>query len=226
MKAHYLYKLNQQNGLDPFNWSLGAGTGYIPFNPATPSLYVPTVQAGKINAGTLAVIGTLEYDYAGKYGVSGTVRRDGSYRFPKENRWETFWSVGARWNIEKESFLEGSTVVNMLKLRGSYGTTGNQNLIQPTNNGNPLFPGSNIYTDLIASNTGYMNSVGYNAVVGNPNVQWEKVSQGNIGLDFGLFKNVVEGTIDVYKRKLKDYLIILHYLLLQDNIQLMVITVS
>jgi len=201
LKAHYLYKLNQQNGLDPFNWALGSGNGYIPFNPATPSLYVPQVQAGKINAGTLAAIGTLEYDYAGKYGVSGTIRRDGSYRFPKENRWETFWSVGARWNIEKENFLEGSTAVNMLKLRGSYGTTGNQNLVKPVNNGNPLFSGSNIYTDLIASNTGYMNSVGYNAVVGNPNVRWEKVTQANIGLDFALFKNFVEGTVDVYRKK-------------------------
>lgn len=201
LKAHYLFKSNTQNGLDPFNWAFGAGTGYIPFNPATPSLYVPQVSAGKVNAGTLAVIGTLEYDYAGKYGVSATVRRDGSYRFPKENRWETFWSVGGRWNIEKESFLEGSTAVNMLKLRGSYGTTGNQNLIQPANNGNPLFVGTNIYTDLIASNTGYMNSVGYNAVVGNPNVKWEKVSQANIGVDFGLFRNFVEGTVDVYRKK-------------------------
>ncbi|MDQ1857425.1 MULTISPECIES: SusC/RagA family TonB-linked outer membrane protein [unclassified Chryseobacterium] len=201
LKAHYLFKSNTQNGLDPFNWAFGAGTGYIPFNPATPSLYVPQVSAGKINAGTLAVIGTLEYDYAGKYGVSATVRRDGSYRFPKENRWETFWSVGGRWNIEKESFLEGSTAVNMLKLRGSYGTTGNQNLIQPANNGNPLFVGTNIYTDLIASNTGYMNSVGYNAVIGNPNVKWEKVSQANIGVDFGLFRNFVEGTVDVYRKK-------------------------
>lgn len=201
LKAHYLFKSNQQNGLDPFNWAFGAGTGYIPFNPATPSLYVPQVSAGKINAGTLAVIGTLEYDYAGKYGVSATVRRDGSYRFPKENRWETFWSVGGRWNIEKESFLEGSTAVNMLKLRGSYGTTGNQNLIQPANNGNPLFVGTNIYTDLIASNTGYMNSVGYNAIIGNPNVRWEKVSQANIGVDFGLFRNFVEGTVDIYRKK-------------------------
>jgi len=201
LKAHYLFKSNTQNGLDPFNWAFGAGTGYIPFNPATPSLYVPQVSAGKVNAGTLAVIGTLEYDYAGKYGVSATVRRDGSYRFPKENRWETFWSVGGRWNIEKESFLEGSTVVNMLKLRGSYGTTGNQNLIQPANNGNPLFVGTNIYTDLIASNTGYMNSVGYNAIIGNPNVKWEKVSQANIGVDFGLFRNFVEGTVDIYRKK-------------------------
>ncbi|WP_343644080.1 SusC/RagA family TonB-linked outer membrane protein [Chryseobacterium sp.] len=201
LKAHYLFKSNTQNGLDPFNWAFGAGTGYIPFNPATPSLYVPQVSAGKVNAGTLAVIGTLEYDYAGKYGVSATVRRDGSYRFPKENRWETFWSVGGRWNIEKESFLEGSTAVNMLKLRGSYGTTGNQNLIKPANNGNPLFVGTNIYTDLIASNTGYMNSVGYNAVLGNPNVRWEKVSQANIGIDFGLFRNFVEGTVDVYRKK-------------------------
>ncbi|WP_370899378.1 SusC/RagA family TonB-linked outer membrane protein [Chryseobacterium gossypii] len=201
VKAHYLASARQQNGLDPFNWAFGAGTGYIPFNPATPSLYLPSVSAAKYNAGTLAVIGTLEYDYAGKYGVSATVRRDGSYRFPKENRWETFWSVGGRWNIDKEDFLAGSNVVKMLKLRGSYGTTGNQNLIQPANNGNPLFAGTNIYDDLIGSGTGYMNTVGYATIIGNPNVKWEKVSQANIGVDFGLFNNFVEGTFDIYKKK-------------------------
>ncbi|WP_100076439.1 SusC/RagA family TonB-linked outer membrane protein [Chryseobacterium camelliae] len=199
VKAHYLFKSNTQNGLDPFNWAFGAGTGYIPFNPSTPSLYLPSVSAGKINAGTLAYVGTVDYDYAGKYGISGTVRRDGSYRFPKENRWETFWSVGGRWNIDKEDFLAGSSV-KLLKLRGSYGTTGNQNLIQPANNGNPLFTGTNVYTDLISSGTGYMNTVGYAAVIGNPNVKWEKVTQANIGLDFGLFNNFVEGTFDVYKK--------------------------
>jgi hypothetical protein len=62
----------------------------------------------KVTAGTLAYFGTLDYDYKDKYGVSGVVRRDGSYRFLPTNRWETFWSVAARWNIDKENFMANS----------------------------------------------------------------------------------------------------------------------
>ncbi|SDQ35057.1 TonB-linked outer membrane protein, SusC/RagA family [Chryseobacterium soldanellicola] len=200
VKAHYLASARQQNGLDPFIWAFGSGTGYIPFNPATPSLYLPSVSAAKINAGTLAYVGTLDYDYAGKYGVSATVRRDGSYRFSPDNRWETFWSVGGRWNLDKEDFLSGSNTVKMLKIRGSYGTTGNQNLVQPANNGNPLFSGTNLYSDLVGSGAGYMNLPGYGATIGNPNIKWEKVTQANIGVDFALFNNFVEGTFDIYKK--------------------------
>ena len=61
------------------------------------------------------------------------MRRDGTYRFTEGNKWGTFWSVAGRWNVDKESFMEGSTF-DMLKLRASYGTQGNQNLIPPVNN--------------------------------------------------------------------------------------------
>uniref|UniRef100_UPI0013D0E53E TonB-dependent receptor n=1 Tax=Acinetobacter baumannii TaxID=470 RepID=UPI0013D0E53E len=70
----------------------------------------------------------VDYDYDNKYGISGLVRRDGSYRFLDSNKWATFWSVGTRWNIDKEDFMSGSTF-DMLKLRASYGVIGNQNII-------------------------------------------------------------------------------------------------
>ncbi|MDM1552746.1 SusC/RagA family TonB-linked outer membrane protein [Empedobacter falsenii] len=201
LKAHYQTTAQRVNGLDPLNWSFGSGDGYVPFNPATPNLYQRTASADKLNAGTLAYFGTLDYDYAGKYGISATARRDGSYRFSKDNRWETFWSVAGRWNLEKEAFLEG-TSVRMLKLRASYGTTGNQNLLITADNLNPLFGGANLYKTLNNTQTGYLNLPGYNLVqLENPTLKWEKSVQTNIGLDFSIFNGLVDGNIDVYDKR-------------------------
>lgn len=203
LKSHYAFSTATQNGLEPLFWSLGAGTGYIPFNPNTPSLYVPTVGASKVNAGTLAYFGTADYDYSGKYGVSATIRRDGSYRFAKENRWETFWSVSGRWNLDKEGFMADSKF-KMLKLRASYGTAGNQNLGIPANNGNSIYLRPTDYLDVDKSFRGYGNQIGYYFVPSNPNLKWEKQSQANIGLDFN-YNSIIEGSVDVY-RKLTDRL--------------------
>lgn len=201
LKAHYQTSYQRVNGLDPLNWSFGSGDGYVPFNPSTPNLYQRIATADKLNAGTLAYFGTLDYDYAGKYGFSGVVRRDGSYRFSKENRWETFWSVAGRWNIDQEEFLKGSSV-RMLKLRASYGTTGNQNLLITADNLNPLFGGANFYKTLNNTVTGYSNLPGYNLVqIENPNLKWEKSVQANIGLDFSLFNGILEGNVDVYDKR-------------------------
>ncbi|OCA68961.1 hypothetical protein BBI01_17240 [Chryseobacterium artocarpi] len=198
LKAHYAFSSSTQNGLEPLFWSLGAGTGYIPFNPATPSLYVPSVSANKVNSGTLAYFATADYDYSGKYGLSATIRRDGSYRFAKENRWETFWSVAGRWNIDKESFMADSKF-RMLKLRVSYGTAGNQNLGIASNNFNSIYLRPNNYLDLDKTYRGYGNLVGYYFVPSNPNLQWERQSQANIGLDFN-YNSVIEGSVDVYRK--------------------------
>ncbi|MDH1882874.1 SusC/RagA family TonB-linked outer membrane protein [Empedobacter sp. GD03797] len=201
LKAHYQTSYQRVNGLDPLTYSFGSGKGYVPFNPATPNIYQRIVTADKLNAGTLAYFGTLDYDYAGKYGLSGVVRRDGSYRFYKANRWETFWSVAGRWNIDQEEFLRGSSV-RMLKLRASYGTTGNQNLIRTVDNLNPLFGGANLYKTLNTTTTGYMNLPGYTLLqIENNDLKWEKSIQANIGLDFSIFNGLVDGTIDVYDKR-------------------------
>ena len=198
-KAHYQYALTRQDGLNPLNWELGSGTGWVSFNPSTPNLYRPQVGAQKINAGTLAYFATVDYDYSSKYGVAATIRRDGSYRFSKENRWETFWSVSARWNIDQEEFLQGSNL-RMLKLRGSYGTTGNQNLLPGADNLNPLLTGANIYKQLYSASTGYMGNQGFSlATLANSNIKWEVVKQGNIGIDFD-YAGIVTGSIDVYQK--------------------------
>jgi len=200
-KGHYLSKSQTQNGLDPLLWSFGAGKGYIPFSAASPSFYQPSVSASKINAGTFAAFGTVDYDYAGRYGFSGTLRRDATYRFEDKNKWDTFWSVSGRWNIDKEEFMAESKF-RMLKLRASYGTQGNQNIQVATNNQNPSYLRPLQYIDNYTGTPsigGYQNLYGYLFSKGNPDLRWEKQSMANIGLDFN-YNGIVEGTFDVYQK--------------------------
>ncbi|MEG0927070.1 SusC/RagA family TonB-linked outer membrane protein [Chryseobacterium sp.] len=200
IKAHVNSTTQRQNGLNPLQWEFGAGTGYIPFNPDTPNLYRPSVSATKVTAGTLAYFGTVDYDFKDKYGVSGVVRRDGSYRFLPTNRWETFWSVAARWNIDKEDFMANSGF-RLLKLRASIGTTGNQNLGIATDNSNPLALLPNNFLDLYDGISGYQNILGYNFVnLSNPYLKWEQVKQTNIGIDYN-FKGLIEGSVDYYQKR-------------------------
>jgi TonB-linked SusC/RagA family outer membrane protein len=200
-KVHYLFKGQNQNGLNPLNYSPGAGTGYVPFNGATPNSFISTVNADKLDGGTLSYFATADYDYKSKYGFSGVVRRDATYRFVDENQWGTFWSVAGRWNIEKESFMEGS-VFDMLKLRASYGTNGNQNIVAANFGFPSLLTANDLVRDLNATRTGYENaSASFLSQIANPLLQWEEITQLNIGLDFILFKKKLEGNIDVYDKR-------------------------
>lgn len=198
-KAHYMVSSRQQNGLNPLSWSLGTGTGYIPF--AGGNSYVPAVGATKLDVGTLSYFATADYTYKEKYGFSGVVRRDASYRFIEDNRWGTFWSVAGRWNIDQEDFMKDS-MFDMLKLRASYGTQGNQNVLAVAYGMNPLLSAINNVRDLYSSTTAYdAQGVGFNnSQIANDKLQWEEISQLNIGLDFKLLKSRLEGNIDVYQK--------------------------
>ena len=201
MKAHYRASVQNHNGLNPLTYSPGAGTGYVAFNPATPNFYISTANATKIDAGTLSYFATLDYDYDERFGIGAVVRRDGTFRFIDDFKWGTFWSVAGRWNIDKEAFMENS-VFNMLKLRASYGTQGNQNIINPGYGTNPLFLGTSIVRDLNAAGSGYNNDSGlFVGNIANADLRWEEISQANIGLDFILLNNRIEGNVDVYRKQ-------------------------
>jgi len=201
-KVHYNTSSRTQNGLDPKVWLPGNGRGYIAISNITGDglRYVPSVSANKITAGSLSFFGTLDYDYAGKYGLSGVLRRDGSFRFSPGNKWGTFWSVAGRWNLDKEDFMKNSPF-SMLKLRASYGTQGNQNIVAPAAGSNPLLVSPAISRDNAVAVSGYNNIPGYNFSVGNPFVRWEEVSQFNVGLDFMVLNNRLEGNIDYYDKR-------------------------
>lgn len=198
-KAHTKSFSAVQSGLDPKVFEPGNGAGYIPFNPATPQFYLPQIGSGLAEAGLFSYFGSVDYDYDQRFGLAATVRRDASYRFSDTNKWGTFWSVSGRWNIDKESFMEGSAF-NMLKLRASYGTTGNQNI-----SGQSIFAAPNSSRTLFDQTTGYQQLPAYAVVqIGNPDLKWETVEQGNIGLDFEVFTGRLRGNLDVYRRTTKD----------------------
>ena len=206
MKAHRRVTSMQQTGLNPLTWYPGAGTGYIPYNLSLPLAYAPSIVASRTDAGLFSYFGTAEYDYDSKYGFTGTVRRDGSYRFVGDNKWGTFWAVGGRWNISKESFLDNNSIIKELKLRASYGTTGNQNIIARDQDSDvsTIFGFANGVRDLNSVQQGYANFSSYGvATYANKDAKWETTAQSNVGIDYNI-KSRLTGSLDFYRRKTTD----------------------
>ena len=135
------------------------------------------------------------YNYKEKYYGSLSYRRDASSRFKKENRWGNFWSVGGAWNIEKESFFNVPWV-NHLKLKVSLGQQGNDAL------GNNWYFADQ-YTLSKSSATAMAPSF---RLPGNPELTWETTTNLNVGLEFSLLKNFLQGSVDVYSKKISDML--------------------
>ena len=145
--------------------------------------------------------GRINYDYAHKYYASLSYRHDGSSRFAKENRWGDFWSFGAGWRISEEAFMKDVKWVNNLKLRASYGETGNDNILD--SDGDPdYYPYQTLY------GLGYKNGSeagAYFTVIANPSLKWETQISTDIALEFGLFDRLT-GTIEYFKKDSKDLL--------------------
>jgi TonB-linked SusC/RagA family outer membrane protein len=140
--------------------------------------------------------GKVNYGFDRKYLIAFTIRRDGSSRFGSDNQYGTFWGVSGAWNIDQENFMKNSTVINSLKLRASYGSTGNDQIGNFDALG--LYGGGGIY------NGG--SGIAYSQLA-NPNLKWERNITTNLGLDFGLFDNRVTGSIEVYEKQTRDLLI-------------------
>ena len=146
-------------------------------------------------------IGRLNYDFDGKYLISGVIRRDGSSRLSKNIRWETFPSVSAGWRFDKESFFPIShDIINMFKVRGSYGVLGNENI------GEYQFQGTMNRNNLVYNfgNTAVTGSA-VSTFVDN-NLAWEKKKSTNVGIDLALFNNRLEFTAEWYKNVSEDLL--------------------
>lgn len=138
-----------------------------------------------------AYFSRLNYDFAERYILSGSFRRDASSRFAPDTRWHSFWSVGAGWVVTKESFMQGVKAVDFLKLRGSYGQVGNDNGI-----------GYYAYQDLFS--LGYNNAQEPGIVFGqaaDPTITWESNNQLDAGIEFGLLNNRLSGSVEYYKRE-------------------------
>jgi len=152
------------------------------------------------NASSLAsFFGSVSYNYNQKYFISATLREDGTSKFVKQNRWGAFYSVSAGWNIESEEFMKNFKSLDILKLRVSYGTVGNQNI--------PPYAYSNIISSGYNYPFGETKNQGYAmTTLGNENLKWETNRQLNVGLDVAFLKNSIGGSIDLYRRISSDML--------------------
>lgn len=150
---------------------------------------------------TRGIIGRINYDFSEKYFVSASYRRDASSRFHPDKRWGNFWSASAAWVISRESFMEDVKWVDMLKLKASFGQQGNDALLR--NGYANYYPYLDQFT---MSGADGVFSDGTLYYKGNPDITWEKSNSFNVGTDFVLFKNKLEGTIEYFNRKTSDML--------------------
>ena len=143
----------------------------------------------------------VQYDYDGKYFGSASYRRDGSSAFHPDNRWGNFWSVGAGWLMNKESFLENQNWIDMLKFKISYGLQGNDNLLYMNRYRN-YQPYMDQYT-LTNNNSDFATTLYYK---GNQDITWETSHSFNTGFDFAFWKGKLSGSIEYFSRKTTDML--------------------
>jgi len=143
--------------------------------------------------------GRIVYDYENKYLFTGTIRRDGSSKFARAYHWGTFPAMSLGWNISNENFWPENNIVNSLKLRGGYGSLGND-AIDNFQFANFLTAGSNYSFGDNSIHIGYAPST-----LENPELKWEKTSQLNIAADLKLFRNF-DLSVDVFRKKTTDIL--------------------
>ncbi len=172
-------------------------------NPLTDA--VPVIQGnGQITNqlfeyGLISYIGRVNYNYDGKYLLSASIRRDGSSRFGKNNRWGTFPAVSLGWILSEENFLKDSNTISNLKLRGSWGKTGNDG------------SADYVFESGLISTYGYVglnNNVGVsNFGSANPDLKWEEATMTNIGFDLGLLNNALTLSFEYYNNDIDDVIV-------------------
>ncbi|RYU82800.1 SusC/RagA family TonB-linked outer membrane protein [Hymenobacter persicinus] len=190
--------------------------------------YLDAGAANKDNGGSAtayrlaSTFAKVNYSFADKYLLSGTLRRDGSSRFGEANRFGVFPALSAGWRLSEETFVKnGAPIFTDLKLRAGWGQTGNQDIAN--------FASRGLYQSLLGTldpNFEYDRGTGYD-IYGNdtnlpsgyrrvqqPNdkLKWETTTQTNVGLDFGLLQNKLSGSVDYFVKQSKDILVNLPYL--------------
>ena len=166
-----------------------------PYHSVGVSVEDQTAHDGLTQVAMVSFFGVAEYSYDGRYYIKGSLRTDGSSKFGPDRRWGTFWAASASWNIHNEAFMQDiKNVLNVLKLRYSYGVNGNDNIAAYAHYG--------LYSDIV-----------YNGITGqlpsqlqNRKLTWETNKTHNIGIDFRLFDRL-SGTVDWYTRRTEDMLI-------------------
>jgi TonB-linked SusC/RagA family outer membrane protein len=164
----------------------------------------------------ISYFGRVEYAYADKYNLSTSLRTDGSSIFGADTKWGTFWSVGASWRVNQESFLKDIDAIDNLKLRLSYGTSGNKSGLERLSNDLVRYASLGLWT--VSSDYLYGNNAGAgHTQLANALLSWEKQDMFNAGVDFS-FQNRFYGSID-YFRKTSDGLLYDYPLALSNGFQ-------
>ena len=194
------------------------------FAVLTPSYMWPDAAVGEAEAyggaggfSLVSFFAKANYNFDNRYLASVTVRHDGSSRFGKNNRYGTFPSFSAGWRISQEKFMENVGWLDDLKLRASWGRTGNQEIdniarytLYVSNYGEAGFGGQSYGTsyDIAGTNGGQQLASGFKRnQLGNDNLKWETTTQTNIGFDFGLLRNALYGSFEWYYKKTTDILV-------------------
>lgn len=148
----------------------------------------------------LSFFSRVNYDFKNRYLLTATFRADGSSKFLGDNQWGYFPSAAAAWKISEEDFMQNVSWVEELKLRLSYGQAGNNNI-----------PSGQTVQNFESKTTTYINGVtsywAASNTLANPDLKWETTTTLDFGLDFTILKNVLSGTVDVYKNVTSDLLI-------------------
>lgn len=188
---------------DFFNMSAsvrGFATDYFGFNNLGAGSTLPAVGSGASSFAFNSYFGRINYSLSNKYLFTFTGRADGSSRFGENSKFAFFPSGAFAWKISEEEFMSKNTVISNLKLRTSYGLTGNSEI--PSYSSLSLLSSNyaTIYNDTRVSGTGLSR-------LANPNLKWEKTAQADVGLEIGLFSNRVNIEADFYYRKTTDMLL-------------------
>ena len=203
------------------SWLSGKAYDFAVLNPdyMWPNSAVGNAEAYGAGEGysLVSFFGKVNYTYNDRYLASLTIRHDGSSRFGRNNRYGTFPSVSVGWRISEESFLKGFDWLDNLKLRASWGQTGNQEIsniarytIFESNYGEAGFGGQSYGTsyDIAGTNGGQTLASGFKRnQLGNDDLKWETTTQTNLGFDFGLLRNALYGSFEWYYKKTTDILV-------------------
>lgn len=173
-----------------------SGLGLPSFTEINLASNDPTAWSSSDNYSLASFFSRVNYDFRDRYYISGSIRTDGSSRFASDNRWGTFYSVGASWRITEEEFMKNTkSWLDNLKVKASYGEVGNDNVGYYPYLG--LFSGAN-----------YGGNFGvYQTQLSNDKIRWETNIQSNIGVEFSVLNSKLNGSFELFKRKSKDLLL-------------------
>ena len=194
----------QENGYDGF--SANGRDAYSDYSQSNRLQSLLDVKSGDVSSykgdsRLIGFFGRAQYNFASKYYASASIRRDGSSRFGDNNKWGLFPTAALGWNIDRENFMESVDWVNQLKLRGSFGVSGNQEIgdyrsrimYYSSGTGVSVETGESVITFSPAWNP-------------NPDLKWEETSETNIGIDFAVLNSRINGSLEVYYKRTNDLL--------------------